>query len=300
MASSAASASRGASQPAEEDRYTPQGAAPRAAPQRGSFTVASFNFGFEQNMMLGKRAKTHCANFGRVTARIVDDAAADIFFGCEVGAHRQGLRKAGIFAKDILTKLFGDGIGFSEVDNYVSLWGFGGAPQPAVVSLHGDTEIYRVPVGQDVDAVVARFDVQTSEGDEVHLVTGNMHIVCGRNRPSIVTRQRAVRMLRRHLDVLKAPEAQTPVVRLVVGDNNITSEEARHAFQRHTDDEPSWKVFAAPADGKGDNVAVCGADAYFRTVAVGASYSDRGMRNDARDAVAVVLTLPGASQPAVL
>ena len=131
----------------------------------------------------------------------------------------------------------------------------------------------------------------------MHLVTGNMHIACGRNRPSIVTRQRAVRMLRRHLDALEAPEAHAPVVRLVVGDNNLTSEEARQAFQRHTDDEPLWTVFAAPADGKGDNVAVCGADAYFRPVAVGASYSDRGMLNDAHDAVAVVLTFPGASQP---
>ena len=231
MASSAAWASRGASQPAEEYRDTPAAVSARGAPQPASFTVASFNFAF-----------------GRVCATIVQDADADLLFAC-----------------------------FSD-----------GASQPAVVSLHGDTDIYHVTIGQQMDAVITRFDLQTSGHGKVHVVIGNMHIVCAARPPSIHMRQRAVRFLRVHLDGLEAPESDTPVVRLAVGDNNLTSQEAREAFQRHTDDEALWEVFASPANRTGVNVAVCGAVARFRPV-----------RNDARDAVAVVVTLPGASQPAV-
>ena len=123
-------------------------------------------------------------------------------------------------------------------------------------------------------------------------------IVCGGRAPSIRTRQRAMRSLRVHLDGLAAPELDTPVVRIIVGDNNLNAQHAREAVQQHTDDEALWEVFASPADRIGDNVAVCGAVAKFRPIAVGASYMDRGMRTDSRDAVAVVLTLRGASQPA--
>eukprot|EP00959_Pyramimonas_sp_CCMP1952_P071970 1503226-Pyramimonas_sp.AAC.1 len=56
---SAASASRGAYQPEKEDRHTPAAAPARGAPQPASFTVASFNFGFEQS---SKRARLACAS----------------------------------------------------------------------------------------------------------------------------------------------------------------------------------------------------------------------------------------------
>ena len=125
-----------------------------------------------------------------------------------------------------------------------------------------------------------------------------MHIVCGgRNAPTVATRKRAVRLLREHLDAVEAPQQGTPVVRIMVGDNNLDSKQVRQALQRRQDDEPLWEVFASPADFIGDNVAVCGAFAKFRPVAVGKSYEDRGMRNDSHDAVAVVISLPGASQP---
>ena len=68
-------------------------------------------------------------------------------------------------------------------------------------------------------------------------------------------------------------------------------------MQRETDDEPLWEVFCTPDDLRGDNVAVSGASATFKSIAVGASYEDRGMRLDSHDVVAVVLTLPDAAQP---
>ena len=48
---------------------------------------------------------------------------------------------------------------------------------------------------------------------------------------------------------------------------------------------------AAFADLNGDHVAVSGAAARFRPIALGNSFHDRGMRNDSHDAVAVVITL---------
>ena len=167
------------------------------------------------------------------------------------------------------------------------------------MSLHSDTEIYRLPIARDVDAVIARFDVQINGYGKVHVVTGNMHIVCGERPPNVRTRQKAVQLLRDRLDGLQAPEVHTPVVRIMVGDNNLNVKQVREALQRKDDDQELWQVFATPADRNGDNVAVCGALAgCFRPIAVGRSYDDRGMRHDDHDAVAVVITLPGASQAA--
>ena len=48
----------------------------------------------------------------------------------------------------------------------------------------------------------------------------------------------------------------------------------------------------------GVSFAMCGAVVHFRPIAVCASYQDRGMSNESHDAVVVVITLRGASQPA--
>ena len=288
----AASGSRGALQPATED-----GGAPGAAPP--SFTIASFNFGFEQNMMMGKKSRKHFDNFQRLCAKIVVDADADFLFGCEVGAFRQGFSRAGINVADILREPFGDNVGFTALHNYVSMWGFGGAPQPVDVSLHGAAAIYWLPLGRDVHAAIARFDVQVNGYGTVHVITGNMHIVCSDNPPSVPARKQMVDHLRQHLNSYRPASSYTLVVRIVLGDNNLKSEDVRKALQRRTDGEALWEVLSTPADLQGDNVAVSGAVATSKTIAVGSSFQDRGMRNDSHDAVAVVFTLPGAAQPVV-
>ena len=93
-----------------------------------------------------------------------------------------------------------------------------------------------------------------------------------------------------HLDGLAAPDPGTPVVRIMLGDNNLLIQQARQALQRHTANEALWEVFPAPAGLRGDNVAVSGGSARVVPIAVGRSYGDRGMRNDAHDAVGVVIT----------
>eukprot|EP00959_Pyramimonas_sp_CCMP1952_P167721 3505397-Pyramimonas_sp.AAC.1 len=71
------------------------------------------------------------------------------------------------------------------------MWGFAGAPQPVDVSPHGDAEIFWLPGMQNVDAAIARFDVLIKGYGTVHVITGNLQIVCGDNAPSVPARRRA-------------------------------------------------------------------------------------------------------------
>ena len=154
-----------------------------------------------------------------------------------------------------------------------------------------------MPIGRDVDAAITRFHVETGGTDRWHVVVGNMHVVCSTNPPPIPARQRALRRLRDHLDGYVFEDAGIPVVRIIVGDSNLLSKDVGEALQRETEAHPLWEVYPSPADGWGDHVAVTGAAARFQSIAVGASFEDRGMRPDSHDAVAVDITLPDASTP---
>ena len=299
LASSSASASRGASQPA--------GAREGAAGEQKPFlTLASFNFGIDQGMLNGNRSVKHCRTFTRLCVKIVDAVDADILLGCEVGGFREGFSKARprIYLADMLIKPFGGTVRFCDKANYVSAWNFcdtaaaraAGAHFP-VVTKYKPPEIFMPPIAREVDAVIERFTVETRGHGKVHLITANMHIVCSGNPPSIPMRQQAVQLLKCYLETLTVTEdPQMPVVRVVVGDDNLTAGEARQAYQRANEGDPLWKVHESPADLQGDHVAVCGAEACFRDVAVGHSFTDRGMRPDQHDVVAVDLSFLGASQ----
>ena len=68
-----------------------------------------------------------------------------------------------------------------------------------------------------------------------------------------------VQLLRKRLEEFTAPDPRVPTVRLIVGDDKLSTEEARQAYQQKTDEEPLWVVIPALAEGKGDHVAVSGA-----------------------------------------
>ena len=151
-------------------------------------------------------------------------------------------------------------------------------------------------MGSDVDAAITRFDIRSGGAPQpaIHVVAGNLHIVCSDHPPTICTRQRIVKLLRAHLERYTAPEPQVPIVRIIVGDVNLSTEEARHALQRETEGDPLWEVIPALEEGRGDHVAVNGAAARFITIPVGVSFEDRGMRRDQHDAVAVMFNVRGA------
>ena len=109
---------------------------------------------------------------------------------------------------------------------------------------------------------------------------------------------RVLQLLREHLETYAAPHPLAPVVRLIVGDDNLYAREARQELQRTRDEDPLWEVHPAAADRQGDHVAVNGAAATPIDISIGASFRDPGMRRDQHDAVAVRLRIPVASQPA--
>ena len=102
--------------------------------------------------MSGKKKDQHWANFARVCGKIVEIAGADLLLGCEIGGFQQGPSRAGVDVRSYLRSPFGE-VGVAEVDNYLSVWGFGGADQP-VVSQHKDATIQKLPGpgGRDVRA----------------------------------------------------------------------------------------------------------------------------------------------------
>ena len=138
--------------------------------------------------------------------------------------------------------------------------------------------------------MITQFDVETIGGSKCHLIVGNMQIRWDWPGGTMPQRQKAVEKLRERLESFRVPRAHLPVVRIMVGDNNLVSQHVREAVQPGILAHPLWTVYPAPADRQGAHVAVTGAAARFSPIAVGASFQDRGMRNDCHDAVAVVIT----------
>ena len=78
----------------------------------------------------------------------------------------------------------------------------------------------------------------------------------------------------------------------------VSTEEAGQALQHETQVDPLSEAIPALAGGRGDQVAVNGGAARFSRIVVDVSFQDRGMCPDLHDAVAVMLTDRGDSQPA--
>ena len=89
--------------------------------------------------------------------------------------------------------------------------------------------------------------------------------------------------------------ASQPAVHIVAGNLHIvvSTEEAGQALRCEPQVDPYSKV-----NGGGDHLAVNGGAARFSRIVVDVSFEDRGMCRDLDDAVAVMFSDRGASQPA--
>ena len=79
-----------------------------------------------------------------------------------------------------------------------------------------------------VDAAITRFDILRydrggASQPAVHIVAGILHTVCGDHAPRTCTRKRIQQLFRDQLESYAAPEPQVPVVRLIVGDDNLST-----------------------------------------------------------------------------
>ena len=160
--------------------------------------------------------------------------------------------------------------------------------------------VHWLGANKDVPAVITCFGIHAGGACQpaVYVVAASLHIVCGDKPPKIPVRQTIVKQLRVLLERYTAPTPGMPIVRLVVGDDNLSIDEARQALQRETDVDPLWEVIPTYAGWGGDHVAVNGATATFIPIAVGRHFENRGMRPDQHDALGLELSVAGASQPA--
>ena len=193
-------------------------------------------------MLTSKKAKMHRYTFNTVTDQLVKEPKADLLFGCEVGGHQEGFKHAKPSLQNQLEGYFnGESFSLVETDNYIALYGFNNTKRcrgASTVSASDDDFERKITfdVGKHkMNAVITTFDIKT-EGKEgptarAHVIVGNMHIVCGKRPPSIPTRQKIVRMLRDYLEGWVG-EPNIPVVRIILGDNNLVSIDARDALRR--------------------------------------------------------------------
>ena len=268
--------------------------------------VGSFNFGLPQTMIDSFRGSSpasektvakHCRNFARICEEMVLAGELDILFGCEVGGCREGFHCQRIDVRDILEKPFGPTVSVTSIDNYIAVTGF----QNSSCFLHGTSRKVTC-LGDRFDAAITHYDILPGGASQpaAHVIVGNLFIVGGSKDkpPKLATRQRIVCELRNELEKCPVPDLQVPVVRLIVGDDNLSTDEARQALRQETDMDPLWEVFPAREEGRGDHVAVNGATASVIPIPIGKSFGDRGMRPDQHDAVAVLLKIGDDSQPA--
>ena len=192
-----------------------------------------------------------------VCGRIVTGWNMDLFFGCKVGGAREGFQKTERNVHDILGKSFcgnlhgpfGDKYSVHECDNFIAVFGFDG---DVSVCSHGDPKKFTFDADGDVDAVIACFDLQPRGVSEpvVHLVGGNLHMVCD-SIPG--TRQRIVQELRDELEKYPAPRLDISVVRLIVGDDNLSTDEVQMTLQQRKDTDPLWTVTTSSWELRGDH-----------------------------------------------
>ncbi len=243
-------ARRGATQPASARMRTPARSSADGLFQpevealsrhpRGptSFTIGCVNFGFQQSMMEGKRQCTYNLGCEAVCTKIVYDGDCDILFGCEVGAYGKGLAAANIELDDILRNPFGERVCCDWAQNYVTAWNFFGARHDNMTKRR-ESQIHTVPGTRNVRATVSRFDVKKDKHDTVHVISGNMHIVCATKAPSLQARRKAVKALADYLDSF-VPDSDMPVARAVRGVNNFVADEVRQALRLVTRNELAW------------------------------------------------------------
>ena len=292
MASGGASSSLGACQP---------GTTPPAT-ALVEFRVVSFNFGIKQAMIgpatmrgtLYAGYNNYCWNFACICDTIVQKGQVDLLFGCEVGGFRQGFRCTSMNVWDILQTRLGSTVSVAEVDNYIAVF------RKSSALLHGLSSKFTFGEGC-FDAAITRFDICPGGASQpaAHVIVGNLHIDYSNNpRWSVLERQKIVRLLRDELETYTAPQPDMPVVRLIVGDDNLSTEEACEALQRKKNTDPLWGAIPAVDEGRGDHVAVNGASVRLIIVPVGRSLENRGTRNHRHNAVGVVISVRGAFQPA--
>ena len=292
--------------------------------------IGTFNLGISQDMLMNTFVKKHRAKYQHIMERLVCEGELDVLACCEVGGHRQGPSAANIGLAEALEGLAAvhRTVGAYTITYTTPMPPPQGSPaaalqrgvelqtEPVVVRLQTEPVVVSLDKAEahyahkvDPHFVVTEFKVARDPlclWGLTTLLVGQLHVrtPSGKKSPSIEQRQRIVKAATDYLEMRQIGGAGQPAVPnvVLVGDPNLTGPLGRAIHQR-AEGAPAitdWQTATTTAGRRGDMLWYRGFTATPFDICVGASYAERGMRNDDHDALglACMLSMPPGSKAA--
>ena len=195
--------------------------------------IGSFNIGVDQDMLTSRNYKTVLQKVEHVITVCVQDSALDIMCLCALGGHKQGFDECRPPIRPEDMKIFQTSPppSVSVNNNYLAAWGFiAGTSQFGVEKVTDCCRTIYLNSGICEPEMVVH---KLQNRDGVTLVLANLHI----RIPSgaLVTRKTKQRVILEAMTLLDGfpthDSAAQPVVRVLVGDCNLTKDHAEEAVQ---------------------------------------------------------------------
>ena len=196
--------------------------------------VVSFNIGMPQSMLdSDRRWRTqHVFKVRDVLTKLGHAAGSDLVFCSEVGDMRKGFSASTVDYNHIMEDAL-PGASYVTSGAYLNVWNIQNRAAAVVASA-----TWSASRGHTTDMHWQAFDLTYRDGPQlakVGLLVGNMHITAGKHKASIATKRRILQQALQHLSSLEVNEWRKrrdfKVMRLLVGDCNLTKEDAQAATQ---------------------------------------------------------------------
>ena len=206
--------------------------------------VVSFNMGMPQSMLESDRCwhRQHVFNVRDMLEKLGHGAGNDIVLCSEMGDMRKGFRASPVDFNYVVSEGL-PGASYSSNGAYLSVWN---VHTKAAKEVQFGT--WTASTGHATDMHWQAFDLTYRDASQladraapqldapkVGLLVGNMHIPVGDHAPTKTTRRRILEQALQHLSTLQVDAWRTredfQVMRLLVGDCNLTKEDAFSATQ---------------------------------------------------------------------
>ena len=275
---------------------------------RVKVNVGCFNLGLHQSQIKAKSFQTSTlSNFRRIVAKGFEEGNLHLLNLCEVGGHKQGLQAQGIQADNIVDgTLLKDEYGTHAVQNYMSIWHNTGDSHPSGTSLtKQDVNVKSLESSPDHPQLVMTTYAVKTHGlpAEGLLIVGQLHIRTPTGKVvSINTKKRVVQEALGILEKDSNRYVLQPIVAILCGDVNLDQVSADACCQRSKGEampnmRTQWHTQTSHAARSGDVAFVRGCESEAFDVSIGASYKDRGIRNDIHDFFGVTIAVPLFAMP---
>ena len=208
--------------------------------------VVSFNMGMPQSMLTSEKRwhQQHVFKVRDVLAKLGQAASNDIVLCSEVGDMRKGFQASTVDYHHVVRDAL-PGASYSTSGAYLNVWNVHNRAAAVVQS-----DIWTSATGHATDMHWHAFDLtyrdapqladrdapQLAAPKKVGLLVGNMHITAGRQKVTNATKRRILEQALQHLTTVEVDVWRTrkdfQVMRLLVGDCNLTKQDAEAATQK--------------------------------------------------------------------